>query len=405
MIDLFKTRLGQHLTEMVKYLRYVFNDFFVIALLFLIGGLGLSYSNLLKQLHTGLWWPAWIVLIVLLGAQSFNHLATLLKPADRVFLLPREVEMKQYLNHAFNYSFMVAALSQAAVWFVLIPFIRTTLAWNWTQLLLLLVTMVLLRGVDFQLVINQAYPVKHVRAGWHFTLYRWIATVVILGAFMMQLAWFGFGLGLLNLVVILWVNAKIDNRSLKWDFLIEAEDARMLSLYKFFNLFTDVPDVKRATKRRRYLDWLVNRIQATPQNIYLYLYGHSIVRNGEYSGLHLRLTLIGAVLLFGVSGLYLPILISLLFIYLIGFQLIPFYSNFAGNVFTHIYPVSDELQISSFKKIISILLLVTAVIFAVMAFIGSHSLLTGGITLGFNLIEVWFLVNRMIPKRIQNNLN
>ena len=37
MTALFKTRLQRHLREMAKYLRLVFNDFFVFALLFLLG--------------------------------------------------------------------------------------------------------------------------------------------------------------------------------------------------------------------------------------------------------------------------------------------------------------------------------------------------------------------------------
>ncbi|MCT3599113.1 ABC transporter permease, partial [Levilactobacillus brevis] len=55
MSGLFKTRLQRHLREMAKYLRLVFNDFFVFALLFFLGGLGLDYSNVLKTLRPGLW--------------------------------------------------------------------------------------------------------------------------------------------------------------------------------------------------------------------------------------------------------------------------------------------------------------------------------------------------------------
>lgn len=53
MNNFFKHRLGLHFKEMTRYLKYVFNDFFVIALMFFIGALGLVYSNFLKEVVGG----------------------------------------------------------------------------------------------------------------------------------------------------------------------------------------------------------------------------------------------------------------------------------------------------------------------------------------------------------------
>lgn len=46
----FSQRLQRHQKQMSRYLRYVFNDHFAILSTFLMGGLGLYYSNLLKTL-------------------------------------------------------------------------------------------------------------------------------------------------------------------------------------------------------------------------------------------------------------------------------------------------------------------------------------------------------------------
>ncbi|MHA8138574.1 ABC transporter permease [Lactobacillaceae bacterium Scapto_B20] len=400
MIDLFKQRLSAHLTEVVKYLRYVFNDFFVIALMFLIGGLGLSYSNLLKQLHSGIWWTGIVALLVLLAVQGFNHLASLIKPADRVFLIPQEVAMHGYLKVSFKYSLLMATLTQMLVWFILLPFMRVTTDWQWGNLIMLLLTMVILKAASLQLTVNRAY------VGHRTTMnIKWLVILISLATAVLIMPLIGLIISIIFFVSLLYVHRNWQGRSIDWNYLIEAEDKRMLSLYKFFNLFTDVPEVAGTTKRRRYLDFLVDRIKATPQNIYLYLYGRSIVRNGEYSGLHLRLTLIGAVLLFGVNGLGLSVLISLLFIYLIGFQLMPFYFYFESNVFTHVYPINQQLQLNSFKKIVAILLTTTAIIFAIMTTIGSSSLAIGGICLLLNVVEVWLLINKFIPNRINKKLN
>ncbi|MBW1605712.1 ABC transporter permease [Lactobacillus sp. Sy-1] len=398
MKDLFKQRMTRHLAEMTKYLKYVFNDFFVIALLFLIGGLGLSYSNLLKQLHQGLWWPGIVIFAVTLIAQGFSHLATLIEPADRVFLIPREAEMVDYLKSARRYSVWMALIPQIVIWFVLLPFMRVTMNWNVIDLLGVLLAMIFLKGAGIDTALNQAYDHRSTNR------VKWLVNVVALATAIIAPS-LGMMISAVYLVRQSIQKRHFANKSLDWRYLIEIEDARMLAVYKFFNLFTDVPNIQATNKRRRYLDFLVNRIKSTPQNVYLSLYGRSIVRNGEYSGLHLRLTLIGAILLVGVGGTYLPILIGLLFIYLIGFQLIPFYFHFSGNVFTHIYPVDQQLQIASFRRVISVMLTISAVIFAITALIGSRSIMVGGLSLLLNLIESWLLTNRFITTKIKQKLN
>ncbi|WP_252893560.1 ABC transporter permease [Lentilactobacillus senioris] len=88
MKSLYTSRLSNHLTEMFKYLRLVFNDYFVLALLFLIGGLGYSYSNLLKTLSGSEWWLMPLCIVVITLVEQLGNLATLVKEPDFVFLLP-----------------------------------------------------------------------------------------------------------------------------------------------------------------------------------------------------------------------------------------------------------------------------------------------------------------------------
>ena len=51
MSSFFQKRLARHQKKMMKYMRYVLNDHFVLVCLFLIGGVGLYYSNWLKNLQ------------------------------------------------------------------------------------------------------------------------------------------------------------------------------------------------------------------------------------------------------------------------------------------------------------------------------------------------------------------
>lgn len=56
MKEFFRQRLNLHQKNMQRYLKYVFNDHFALTMTFLVGGLGLYYSNILKTLPKGFIW-------------------------------------------------------------------------------------------------------------------------------------------------------------------------------------------------------------------------------------------------------------------------------------------------------------------------------------------------------------
>ncbi|MCF7523820.1 ABC transporter permease [Levilactobacillus brevis] len=85
-----------------------------------------------------------------------------------------------------------------------------------------------------------------------------------------------------------------------------------------------------------------------------------MVRGTEFSGLVVRLTIIGMLLLYFVQGQWLPIILAALFIYLIGFQLLPFFQQYDDVVFTHVYPILSAWRLKSFVKLVTLILSVGA---------------------------------------------
>ena len=100
----FSQRLQRHQKQMSRYLRYVFNDHFAILITFLMGGLGLYYSNFLKTLPRPFPQGGIVLLLIWLALLSVGKLATLVKPADLIFLLAKEKQMADYLAQALRYS-------------------------------------------------------------------------------------------------------------------------------------------------------------------------------------------------------------------------------------------------------------------------------------------------------------
>ncbi len=104
MNNFFQLRLAKHQKKMMKYMRYVLNDHFVLICLFLIGGVGFYYSNWLKTLTTPFQLGGVILSVFWLLCLYFGKFSSFTRAADIVFLLPKEEEMRGYLQQAFRYS-------------------------------------------------------------------------------------------------------------------------------------------------------------------------------------------------------------------------------------------------------------------------------------------------------------
>lgn len=400
MNNLYRQRLSSHLKEMFKYLRLVFNDHFVFALLIFIGGLGYAYSNGLKDLQPNLWWAKPVIVIVLLLVLQLGRFATLFQDADVVFLLPKEAEVRQYLSGARTYSESLAVVYELFGMFVLLPFIQVTDAMPVFELALIAVAQLLLKDSLFSLAIVRRFQVK---SAWlkESVWFKWVVPLIILVASVYGMPMVGTLLALVLAVCLRVADKRYNAVPFDWWQAITLENNRMMGVYRFFNLFTSVPMLKGVAKRRRYLDWLLNIVKITPKNTYLYLYSRGIVRSGEFSGLYSRLTILGMVLLYFVRGTWLPVALAALFLYLIGFQLIPFYWQFDDIVFTHLYPVEEKQRVNSFRRLMFSLIGITAVLFLVMVCVANQDLTVGLIAFAVELIEVVLMVQYYLPLRLR----
>ena len=390
MKQFFSQRLQRHQKQMTRYLRYVFNDHFALISTFLVGGLGLYYSELLKTLPRPFPLGGIIVVAVWLLVLTLGRLATLTKPADLIFLLAKEGQMRSYLSQALRYSlwlpFGVLFLAVGAT----MPLVVVTANSTFASFPFFLGMMWLLKLGDLSLQRIRLYQetqqqVKQQRGIWFASaLAATLASIYVA-------PWLGLVISILQAIWFLF-GVKSNRQLLDWDYMIQAEQSRLLRIYRFINLFTDVPQITTEAKRRKYLDWLLAKIKPAQSNTYLYLYLRRVIRGGQYGGLYVRLSLIGGFVLFFVDELWISLLIGCLFLYLIGFQLIPLINEFQYMVLTHLYPVPEKQKAAAIKKIIGSLLLVTTVFFGVICCLRLPVVWQGGIAfVGFFLFAGLFL--------------
>ncbi|MCF6515162.1 hypothetical protein GSH19_03150 [Lactobacillus sp. S2-2] len=392
--NLFKERLGQHYKMLFKYFKYVFNDFFLIAVMFMLGGLSLAYSNFLNQLNPNNLFIKCLVILILFLSTKIGSFATFLKEADKVFLLPIEFKIHKYLKYTFVDSFIVSAFFQMLIFLVTFPMIKIVYQTNLLDFIFYILILLILKMINLLFEMNQLFSERN-------NLYSMtinIINLLILILFAIINPILGIILAIGLLFYVLFNLLKNQNNRFEWNLAISNESHRMRRIYQFFNLFTEVPFLKGKVARRKYLDFVFNLFDIKDANLYLYLKG--IIRNKEYSGLFLRLTILGTVLLFFVNNTYLNIGLSILFIYLLAFQLVPFYYFFDDNVFTHIYPLKLKNKIKSFKKLLYVLLLVVVVLFTIAT--AFFNIGIASVAFVLMIIEVLLFNELYLSKKLNN---
>lgn len=401
MTEFYSMRLSRHLKKMMKYMRYIFNDHFVLVCVFLVGALGFYYSETLKTLPEGFVYGRPILFLFWLFILPIGKLATLSQEADKVFILPKETEMNGYLLRAVRYSCLVPMVLLFLVSGISMPLVVVSTDYTFSAFLFYFVLLALTKVSHLLL---QKYQLFQISSKDHWLWYGiWLgSTAFIIGISLYFLPIVGLVLSAVQAIFFYLFLSKLEARvSLDWEGMILKERARMHRIYQFIHLFTDVPEITSSVKRRKILDPYLNTIKKKTENTYLYLYARSFARGSEYSGLFLRLLIVGCIVLFFLKEFLLSLAIALLFIYLIGFQLIPIYAQFDYMVMTHLYPVPRNQKKKAVSQLMVALLFVAAIFYGIAVLIALPNKLEALMVLGALFVEVVIFTKFYVPYRLK----
>ena len=399
MNQLFSSRLANHHRQLQKYLRYILNDSFVVILTFLFGGATLYYSQILKQLPTPFFLGRFVALAICILLLLVGKLATLLKPADRLFLLPKEQEMNRFLDQARNYSLILPAIVLAFGLGFLMPLIKVSLGWDLASYPMILIGLIGLKFADLQAKRQAVYQLTKQKRQMARTVW-WIGSILALvGLFFVH--WLIFYL------IVLLVNLhffsqqkRLQTSLIDWEFTIDSEQKRMYRIYRFINLFTDVPFIESKMRKMRGAQWLFERVSHKQTQTYSYLFIHRFMRSDEYFGQVVRLLLLGGVCLLAVDDWRFSLVVSGLFLYLITFQIIPLMTQYQSQVLTRLYPVAKEIKEKNFYAILRWVLSMSALIFILVSLLTIQLHLVPFVVLG-NIVIVVILQGAYVPMRLK----
>ncbi len=300
-------RFYHYMREVQKYMQYIFTGHLAIVLVFAIGAVGYAYSEWLKEISTD--FPAAILAAVVIGgALVFSAPVTLLKPADLVFFLPLEKHLPHYVKRALRWSLFSQIPLPIILYIVALPLLSTTNTASTTVLLWLVAFIVVLKWI----FVETEFSVHFARSGqgiWRDRCVRFIIAASFIYLWLSPYLYFiVIPAIVLGVYTAYWYKQK-EQKPFPYEHFIALEQNRMMRFYRFANYFTDVPHLKGAVSRRRWLSFFMQRPKFGETVSQSFLIKRTFIRTDDTFWLWVRLTVISMV---GTYFISIPVAILIL---------------------------------------------------------------------------------------------
>lgn len=395
---LWKERFRHFLKEVRTYSKYVFNDHLKFIFVFIIGAGAYYYQQWLQTLTTS--FPTALVMAVLIGlVLTAGSIQTLLKEADLVYLLPVEEKLKPYFTKAFLFTFMIQLYIIAIVAAALAPLYFQQMKQTGAGYIWIVLAFVIVKAWNLFVAWEKSFLTDQ-----NIQRADWFIRFILNGLFVYFLVertsvLFIGGIVLLMVLYLAIMHQMVKGKPLNWEYLISEEGKKMMLLYRIANMFVDVPALKERVARRKWLDFILSMIGE--KRTYLYLYMRTFLRSGNYFGLYVRLLALGGVILYFIPFLYGRFIVSFIFLYLIGYQLLTLWKHHRMKIWLDLYPVGGEEKKKDFLTLLNAILIIGSVIFTVIFALATKDFMMTGILLIVSILFSIGFVYQYGAKRIE----
>ena len=375
--ELFETRVRKYQKKSMKYMRYVLNDHFLIVLFFLFGFIMVQYSSWIQSIRV-----LELPLLGLIGAllasvPFFGGIATLLEPADGIFLSVVGQDFKVYLQKAIRRSWMLPLLVMLASTGIIFPIVAQAFGTNLSMFVKLFLLQVFFKDLLFRCT-KYAY-----RGVLHFTwmeklgIYM-IAVVNFFGMFL----WISEGWSMVLLVIPVLLSIFVEQYYGKaafvyqFDKMIEMELERQQRIYRLFALFVDVPMLhKPHAHRRTYLDGVLKMLVGNHPSGHRYLVSRTVIRTSQYMSLLLQLAVVSFVVALFSQPYYWNFIVNALLMMLLGFQLVGVIQS-ANTQNSHFASLVDSnTRLQDDLSVLMLTMVVSGIVIGISSAIGMRELI------------------------------
>ena len=375
--ELFETRVRKYQKKSMKYMRYVLNDHFLIVLFFLFGFIMVQYSSWIQSIRV-----LELPLLGLLGAllasvPFFGGVATLLEPADGIFLSVVGQDFKAYLQKAIRRSWMLPILVMLASTGIIFPIVAQAFGTNLSMFVKLFLLQVFFKDLLFRCT-KYAY-----RGVLHFTWMEKLGIYMIAVAnFFGMFLWISEGWSIVLLVIPVLLSIFVEQYYGKaafvyqFDKMIEMELERQQCIYRLFALFVDVPMLhKPHAHRRTYLDGVLKMLVGNQPSGHRYLVGRTVVRTSQYMSLLLQLSVVSFVVALFSQPYYWNFIVNALLMMLLGFQLVGVIQS-ANTQNSHFASLVDsKTRLQDDLSVLMLTMVVSGIVIGISSAIGMRELI------------------------------
>ena len=375
--ELFETRVRKYQKKSMKYMRYVLNDHFLIVLFFLFGFIMVQYSSWIQSIRV-LELPLLGLLVALLASVPFfGGVATLLEPADGIFLSVVGQDFKAYLQKAIRRSWMLPILVMLASTGIIFPIVAQAFGTNLSMFVKLFLLQVFFKDLLFRCT-KYAY-----RGVLHFTwmeklgIYM-IAVVNFFGMFLLISEGWSIVLLVIPVLLSIFVEQYYGKAAFVYQFdkMIEMELERQQRIYRLFALFVDVPMLhKPHAHRRTYLDGVLKMLVGNHPSGHRYLVSRTVIRTSQYMSLLLQLAVVSFVVALFSQPYYWNFIVNALLMMLLGFQLVGVIQS-ANTQNSHFASLVDSnTRLQDDLSVLMLTMVVSGIVIGISSAIGMRELI------------------------------
>ena len=375
--ELFETRVRKYQKKSMKYMRYVLNDHFLIVLFFLFGFIMVQYSSWIQSIRV-----LELPLLGLIGAllasvPFFGGVATLLEPADGIFLSVVGQDFKAYLQKAIRRSWMLPLLVMLASTGIIFPIVAQAFGTNLSMFVKLFLLQVFFKDLLFRCT-KYAY-----RGVLHFTWMEKLGIYMIAVAnFFGMFLWISEGWSIVLLVIPVLLSIFVEQYYGKaafvyqFDKMIEMELERQQRIYRLFALFVDVPMLhKPHAHRRTYLDGVLKMLVGNQPSGHRYLVSRTVIRTSQYMSLLLQLAVVSFVVALFSQPYYWNFIVNALLMMLLGFQLVGVIQS-ANTQNSHFASLVDsKTRLQDDLSVLMLTMVVSGIVIGISSAIGMRELI------------------------------
>lgn len=401
--ELYSARKKENFETFAPYMRYVGQS----GLLLVIAFFGIvfvdQYIKLVK--NTPEQFPFEIVVTLVMSAIIlYSPYRTWLKPADIIYVMPKQRDMKKYLDLCRQRGFLLSFIPfviGCALTYILLNAYMVEHSSN-----------IVLRFLILKMIVFYSlYNINELTSRTLVLILKLLTIGLVLISIYSSILdndLISYFIAVTPLLIIgLYVMTKTST-FVNWQQMIEDEQKKVHRTYRFLNLFVDVPQVHNATKKRQYLAQFSHAITYKRNNTFSYLHYLTFARS-EVGGIYVRNIIVGAVLAYIMSTTmlwdgYAALMFTVVFMGINAVQLTTLRQIHRHSVWQNIYPIPLESQHKQMSAMETKLLVCSSAILIIVpsipiALIGNWSLVLKFV-IAFIVILIWrLIVMRNIVKK------